>query len=78
MLGDTLGNRVSAEAVGRRGRCPEGRSPLRFERCFPSGKRTERGREADPKAGVGIQGPGQRQIAGTDSASGISGVRGGR
>ncbi len=75
--GNTLGDRASAEAVGRRGRFPEGRSavveltatfspryPLRGSE--PVGSATLRagvGSYAPPKAGVGKRGPepGRRQ-----------------
>ncbi len=36
--GGRVSNRVSANAVGRQGRSPEGRSPSRFLKCRPSGK----------------------------------------
>ncbi len=58
-LGERASNRVSASAVGRRGRFPEGRV-LPIPETTPLREMTERGREADPKAGVGEQVPGQR------------------
>ncbi len=76
ILGDTLGKRVSANAVGRRGHFPEGRCSPVFEKGCPSGKCTERERPADfgvhvglealPKAGAGVQGQrrGQRRRPG--------------
>ena len=69
--GDTLSNRVSANAVGRRGRFAKGRFPYHSKSRCPFGKRTERERrEALPKAGDGIQEPGQR--AASDDRGGVS------
>ena len=44
--GGDVSNRVSADAVGRRGPFPEGRLSTHFEKCCLSGKCTERGRAA--------------------------------
>ena len=57
--GARLNNRVSANAVGRRGPFPEGRFTPDTKRS-PLREMTERGRAcAVPKAGVGVQGQGQ-------------------
>ncbi len=47
--GERAGNRVSADAVGRRGLFLEGRVSFRFQRCCPSGKCAERGRKSRPR-----------------------------
>ena len=55
---------MSADGVGRRGHFLKGRSLPRFKQSCPLRKCTERGRKADPKAGVRIQRQIQRQIQG--------------
>jgi len=59
-LGERVCDRVLANAVGRRGLFPEGRGCLQISKMSPLRKRTERGREATPKAGDGEQAPGQQ------------------
>ncbi len=65
--GEYLSNRISADAVGRRGHFPQGAIPSRF--LCPSPLREMRragGPKALPKAGVGLQSPGQPGRPGTD------------
>ncbi len=78
--GGRLSNRVSANAVGRRGRFPEGRSSSRAEKCCPSGKRSSGSVRAPEGRGwhsgaatdgrISVRVSFQRQTEGSASASG--------
>ena len=74
--GESVSNRVWANAAGRRGLFLKGWSLSQFEQCRPLRKRTERGRrKATPKAGDGRQGPGQVQPTASRAATAFLGRR---